>query len=1185
MPRYFIYFITILSLNFPGRANPFQKFINDKDIFGTRVFVENKGQFDKIINTDEQVLYGYENGNERIYFTAKGLVYKMIKTFPLTEEQREEQEKGKRVKQKPGKLYFVHMNWANANPNIKIEQSEKQSGYFTYGEPGLNSSTFKKITYKNIYDHIDIEYIIPDDKEYGIKYTIILHPGADSKNIKIVYSGDLKKIVRKGKDVLVKTRFENFLEHAPKSFYKNKQSILSSFTLNKDTLGFNFQQPYDSTQTVIIDPWVTPLTTLTNANNGYDVDYDYAGNLYVYGGGSPNTAVSCKIAKYSPTGVLLWTFPTVLAGIGWNNVGLSGIPGNCVVNKFTQKVYTGETFGCKIIRLDINGNYDNLITASSVFWSEMWEMDFNPCTGKIYAYGGGTSFNRHAAILDEVNATAIPVNLSGFPQTNQDIVCSTIDDNGDVFLAYVVPAPNFLTTPNNLLKVNTTFNGNSWTQLSTYATLLEYSNKPFFTGLAQSITAPSSNGFNCLAVNGNYLYYYDGFNVAAYNKTTGIKIGSTTIAGYAAIYQGGIAVDNCDNVYVGGNGVINVFHFSGTNFVALPTVPLGVTGPQQRVYDLKLDRTAGILYVSGSNFVKTLNTSQICSTVDQVALTFTCGPNNNAVAVTSVTPALPGALISYSWSNTTGIIAQTANSAITTNTLTNLVNGNYTVTIQINAPCGPSYTKTVNIDCPLCSVATTGSVGCIPSGYGFLLSAINPTNFVSGPSYTWTGPGGFISNLVSPSFTNGSFGVYTLTASDGFCTCTASVTLNAIPPLILVITTNSVSGCIGNSVNLTGNTSGGSSPYTYSWTNGPSNSLYSVTENAAGIHVYTLTATDAGKCKTSNTVSLIFNSIPVVTVNSQTICEGSSAALQANGADTYLWLPGNSTNNPYTAAVTANSSFTVFGTSKGCISSATTNVGVTKAPVVLLNPLPAEGCEPLCVNLSNTSPTSVVSYTWLVNSVPIGSTSSISNYCFKSSGNYLISVIAKDMNGCNNLKTGSLIRVYEKPRANFIFTGEFALPYAEVFYADGSSANVTRWSWYFGDGDSSFTKNPKHVFNSPSLYATFLVVETPYGCADTISKLIKIEDIPLLYIPNTFTPNGDGHNDLFFAKGTGIRDFKMLIFDRWGQKIFEANDMTTSWDGTYKGIVVKEDSYVWQIIYTPVRHRTETITGHVNVLR
>jgi gliding motility-associated-like protein len=175
--------------------------------------------------------------------------------------------------------------------------------------------------------------------------------------------------------------------------------------------------------------------------------------------------------------------------------------------------------------------------------------------------------------------------------------------------------------------------------------------------------------------------------------------------------------------------------------------------------------------------------------------------------------------------------------------------------------------------------------------------------------------------------------------------------------------------------------------------------------------------------------------------------------------------------------------------------------------------------------------------------------------------------------------------VYPKPTADFIYSGEFQLPNPEVMYVDASYANIANWYWYFGDGEIAFSQNPKHSFKEAAIYNTFLVVENIYGCKDTVSKPITIEELPVLFVPNTFTPNEDGDNDAFFAKGTGIKEFKLQIFNRWGQKIFEANDITKAWDGTFKGVSVKEDTYVWLIHYSLIKQNPQAITGHVNLIR
>lgn len=1177
-----MFFLVIFSFVASSQKSVVAPFLRTGDVFGTRAFIENKGQFDGLTDTDEKVLYAYQNGEEQLFFTSKGLIYKFTKARKFSEKEVEELMEGKKAKPFKSKAWFVHVNWENARPDLQLDNSEKQSWHYSYGSASLNTSGYKKLVYKNVYDHIDIEYTIPENKEDGIKYTFILHPGAELGKIQIVYSGDVKKIKRLGEDIVIVCPAHTITEHAPFSFYKSGSVVTSSFSLNKGRIGFDLPVKFNSEEDLLIDPWVSTLPSLSTNNLAYDVDFDNAGNLYVYGGGSANMAAACKIAKYSPTGTLLWTFQMILTAVSWNTAGLNGIPSNFTVNKTTQKVYTAETFGGKIVRLDVNGNYDNFIAPASFGWDEIWEMGFNPCTGTVYAFGGGTSQNKHAAIVNEVNASAPPVNLSGFTQTNQDILCQAIDETGSVFVAFTVPSTNTAVTTNYLLKANAGFNGNNWVQLTTYNAFIEYSNKPFFTGTPSSVLAPSSNGFNCLAVNNNFLFYYDGFNVAAYNKMTGVKIGTTSIPGYTALYQGGIAVDNCNNVYVGGNGVIHVFQFTGTSFLPLPNIPLGVN-PAPKVYDIRLDKSTNILYVSGNKFAGTYTASAICNNTDQLAVTYTCGPAGSALAVASVTTSALNPQISYTWTGTSGIVSQTSN-ASTQNTVNNLPNGNYTVTVQMNAPCGPVYNTTVNINCPLCSVSIAGSVACLTSGFGFSLNVVNVSNYSAPPSYTWTGPSGYSSSNANSVFSNGAFGIYTLTASGGNCSSTATVLLNSPATVLLNTNASPATGCVGQNVILTANASGGTSPYSYSWSGGPTNAIRIVNENMAGNYVHTVTVSDAAKCSASSTINVVINPLPTLSVNNATACENSSAMLQASGADTYVWQPGNLVGNPIFPQLKVNGSFTVTGTLKGCSSTAIAQVFVLPAPKININPFRHSGCVPLCVNLSIPSITTGLNYSWYVNNALIAS-GTLAEHCFTTSGNYYVNLRAKDEKNCIGVSPLELVSVYPKPLANFSFSGDLKMPIARVDFSDASRESIWHYYWYFGDGDESTDKDPVHIFPEAAVYQTFLVVEDMNGCADTVSKFIKILESPALYIPNTFTPNGDGQNDFFYVKGTGVRDFKMRIYNRWGQKLFDTNDITASWDGSYLGTPVKEDTYAWQIIYTLVGHHTETISGHISVIR
>ena len=96
------------------------------------------------------------------------------------------------------------------------------------------------------------------------------------------------------------------------------------------------------------------------------------------------------------------------------------------------------------------------------------------------------------------------------------------------------------------------------------------------------------------------------------------------------------------------------------------------------------------------------------------------------------------------------------------------------------------------------------------------------------------------------------------------------------------------------------------------------------------------------------------------------------------------------------------------------------------------------------------------------------------------------------------------------------------------------------WAWVFGDGvgSSSIVRSPVYVYNNAGTYTATLVVKSNDNCSDTAFKIIKIEGGNDIYIPNAFTPNGDGVNDNFRALGIGIKSTEMIIYDRWGEKVF-----------------------------------------------
>jgi gliding motility-associated-like protein len=854
--------IIILCLFAAGQVSANKKTLLTKDIFGSRVFVENRGQFNRSVPGSPDIKFAYENGAERVYFTPTGVIYKLVKKFPLTERMREDLEHGKNVQRKPDEVYYVNMQWLNANSNVQIIEDEKQAHYFTYGGSQYNSSTYKKITYKNVYNHIDIEYVFTDDKEYGVKYNVIAHPGANLNDIKIAYSGDVTKMVKRNSEVIIKTPLDNITEHAPQAYYNGGEKVECSYQVNEQVISFNVSG-YDNSKELVIDPWVTTLTQMPVNTTGYDVDYDYTGNMFVYGGFQ-----LVKVTKYDPLGNILWTFSGSLPGIPWNSDGDIDCVGNFIVNKIDGKTYVATGFefnGARVIRLDAAGNYDNFVTTPIATQREIWDMGFHCGSGKVYGLGGGTFGNTCAGLIDQQTATVQAANFTGLAGSSQDIVSNAIDDNGNIFVYFTGPSVN-----NKILLVNPAFNGNIWFVPSTYSTFNEAVNKQNYQGA--NLPFATSNGFNCLAVNYNYLFFYDGFNLAAYNKANGSKIAFTTVAGQTAGWQGGIAVDDCNNVYVGGNGNIKVFSFNGTTFSAQAPIALGVNTQYQYVFDIKLNKYNNTLFVAGSGFAGTYSATQVCANANGMALSASCAGNNNGTGVVTLTTAIPNPTINYIWTLNGTTVSATYSTGALSNTATALTNGTYVVQAQINPPCGPVQVNTVVVSC--CGafnvVPTATQVGCTYTQNAVSISIVGGGTVT--PTIVWSPTPGALANN-SLSATGLPPGTTTISVSYGQgCVTTATVNMKPVPPP-LTFTINNLTGsysitCLNPTVNLQAVTNYTFGPVSYSWT---SISFTANTNTVALTQANTLTVTitdPATGCSTTNTVAVGINTLaPTNTVN------------------------------------------------------------------------------------------------------------------------------------------------------------------------------------------------------------------------------------------------------------------------------------------------------------------------------
>ncbi len=561
--------------------------------------------------------------------------------------------------------------------------------------------------------------------------------------------------------------------------------------------------------------------------------------------------------------------------------------------------------------------------------------------------------------------------------------------------------------------------------------------------------------------------------------------------------------------------------------------------------------------VSGTSLSGCINTA---TAAINVLSNLSLSVNSSTICAGSSTTLNVSGASTYTWIPSTSLNSPSSSSVI--------ANPNSTTTYTIigtSGSCSATTTSTVTVNAlPIISVSS----GTICAG---LQSA---TLTASGAStYSWVPSTNLnTSNGVSVISNATSTTIYTVTGLDIHnCSGSKTTTVSVYQPPI--ITVNSPTVCSAQSATLI---AAGASSYTWTPTTALNNNTgATVISNPSGSISYTVTGADLNNCinKAIATVNII--NTPTLIVNNSTICSGKSVVLSASGTSTYAWNPSTGLNNTIGANViaspSASTTYTVIGSIGTCTTLATAIVSVNSLPLVSINPKTADGCAPYCTSFTNTlsGNNNGTTFSWNFGN---GNTSTLYNpsYCFNKSGNYTILLNVKDTStGCVNTSTATVI-VYPVPNADFYATPQptTILDNNIHFYDNATGATITSWNWDLGNGTLSSLQNPSCIYNDTGTYAVQYTVTSNHGCKSTITKDIRIDDYYDLFIPSAFTPNSDGINDIFYAKGEGIKDFKMYIFDRWGLQIFYSDDLYKGWDGRYKETgtkIVQEDVYVWKI--------------------
>ena len=320
--------------------------------------------------------------------------------------------------------------------------------------------------------------------------------------------------------------------------------------------------------------------------------------------------------------------------------------------------------------------------------------------------------------------------------------------------------------------------------------------------------------------------------------------------------------------------------------------------------------------------------------------------------------------------------------------------------------------------------------------------------------------------------------------------------------------------------------------------------------------------------------SIYINPLPNVNLGIDTsICDGEILLLAASIQNaTYQWMD-NSINSNYEVTTEGNYWVQITDTN-GCSNIDTIYIIINSLPEVNLGE-DSVLCEGDTLFLDATQKNAT--YLWQDNLTS-------SNYNAIITNNY--SVIVTDSNGCFNSDTIN-VTFNPLPNSDFTFNPQPTdLNNPEITFINTSS-NDTSLIWDLGDGtiieDEIYFH---HIYQSAGQYTVSLIIINRYNCVDTIDYKVIIDPGKFhLFIPNSFTPNNDGHNELFVIKGRYIIEFSLKIFNQWGKQLFASSDIYKYWDGRYKGKISPQDKYTYLITVLDINGDTHEFTGVIHLIQ
>ncbi|MES2284803.1 MAG: PKD domain-containing protein [Bacteroidota bacterium] len=659
-----------------------------------------------------------------------------------------------------------------------------------------------------------------------------------------------------------------------------------------------------------------------------------------------------------------------------------------------------------------------------------------------------------------------------------------------------------------------------------------------------------------------------------------------------------IAVTSINNVscFGGNDGSATINITQGTAPFAINWTPSGGNG-----------LTASVLSIG----TYTINVTDAlgCQTIDSLIIG---EPTPVDVSISSITDVLcnggstgaisvaatggTGPLYTYLW--TPG--------GSTLSTATNLAIGTYTVNVMDQNNCFKAISASVAEPTLLSSAIDTLIHATCYNGTGS--ASVIASGGVLPYSYSWSAPavgqtGSEVNNLVAGSYT------VTITDTNG---CVTSNTLVVKQPLQVITTAGANDTlCLGQTGSISATAIGGAGNYYYAWQPSGAITAGTLPITPTSNTTYTVVAFDQIGCAgRPDTVTAIVYNLTAANVQAMgitPICpgQGSSVYVETTGITgplTYQWNNNLGTGTGIYSITPAQPTTYIVTVSNMC------GLSVSDSVVVLFNPQPtmalSSASNALCVpgympffdNSVAGNPNDPITG-WLWNfgdGTFLAEANPDHNYA--QPGNYIVTLTVTTEGGCTSNSLGAPIAIAAHPIPNAAFSvnsTNLDLPF-DVLILNNQSVGANSYYWEFGDGATSTQFNPQYLYSTVSNFHVQLIAMSQYGCVDTaFAEITTNADV---IFPNAFTPNPNGSqggiydinnlsNDIFFPYSSGVVEFKIEIFNRWGEEIFESLDIKQGWDGYYLGAICQQDVYIYKAYVKLNNGKVVYKNGDVTILR